>query len=1107
MLTFKIAGSLLGNYFSIQSDTSITGVSTGAGADLVLSAVPAPTAVNSAITATEDTTYSFKVADFGFSDAVAADTLGSITITSLPTTDGTLYLNTTGTPVAVTAGEVITAAELGAGDLTFVPNTNSTAAGSFQFQVTDSLGGTISANTATMDITINVPPAPTAVNSAITATEDTTYSFKVADFGFSDAVAADTLGSITITSLPTTDGTLYLNTTGTPVAVTAGEVITAAELGAGDLTFVPNTNSTAAGSFQFQVTDSLGGTISANTATMDITINVPSAPTAVNSAITATEDTTYSFKVADFGFSDAVAADTLGSITITSLPTTDGTLYLNTTGTPVAVTAGEVITAAELGAGDLTFVPNTNSTAAGSFQFHVTDSLGGTISANTATMDITINVPSADQWINANGGSWYDTANASINWAFGIPVSAENVSISTPTSSNVTVGSDTLVNTLATIAGSTLEITSGTFTILNGTGTNGNAGTILVNGGATLQLTGMISNNGKIWINSQSASAATLLIQGDVTLQGTGVVQLDPSLNPQDFIYGAAAGGTLDNFSTIVGSGNIGNSGDGNLTLVNQAGGVINATNSSYSLFVDTGNQFVNDGPLEASNGADLVIQDPLNNEGGTVSIQDGTVELAITNSLIANFSGLGGTLQLDKTVTGGAAAGVDATSTGTTAAMTITGAGSVTSTGSDGIDATSAGGDIMITPAGSVTGAVTGIAATQDGDGNVTISVGSNSTITGSTIAGTAQYGIEALSFGSGDLSVSTATGDTVDSDSGSAGILAVNEAAAISADSSITVTAYGTINSGTTATGSGNRPGGILAGYLGGTGASIDTPNAAVVGDVFVYNYANITALAGDGIRAVNYGTGNVTVTDEANTTIQTTGTNGQYGIEGFNDGTGDIIVSTSTGDMVESAGTGILAVNEATAIAVGADSSITVTAYGTINSGSAPNTSGSAPAGILAGYNPGGNDEPETGVTGTVVVNNCANITAAGSWGIDAFNYGNGDVTVNDNVGSGAVASTAISGAQYGIGAYANSGGTGDVTVNIGTNASISTSNASTALYGVEAYSSGTGNITVLMSAGDFITSGSDGILAGQLRRPDGADKQQYFGNGRRHHHFGA
>src|SRR5262249_12873789 len=147
------------------------------------------TAVNSAITATETTPYTFKVADFGFSDAVAADTLASVTITSLPS-DGTLALNGT----AIANGQVITAAALNAGNLTFVPNTGSIAVGSFQFKVTDSLSNSLSSNTATMNIAITPPPtpAPTALNTAITATTNTPYTFKLADFAFSDALAADT---------------------------------------------------------------------------------------------------------------------------------------------------------------------------------------------------------------------------------------------------------------------------------------------------------------------------------------------------------------------------------------------------------------------------------------------------------------------------------------------------------------------------------------------------------------------------------------------------------------------------------------------------------------------------------------------------------------------------------------------------------------------------------------------------------------------------------------------------------------------------------------------------------------------------------------------------
>ena len=277
--------------------------------------------------------------------------------------------------------------------------------------------------------------------------------------------------------------------------------------------------------------------------------------------------------------------------------------------------------------------------------------------------------------------------------------------------------------------------------------------------------------------------------------------------------------------------------------------------------------------------------------------------------------------------------------------------------------------------------------------------------------------------SYGTGSISVTTAAGDTVNSASTS--ILAVNGATAIpqSAGSTVTISAYGTINTGTTLQTSGSRPAGILAAYRGaatGTG----TPNANVNGNVFVNDYANITAAAGDGIRAADYGNGNVavivgTLNDVSGGPGTTIDAAVQYGIDAFTYFTGDISVSTtSVGDSITSGGAGILAVSDATALSALADSTITVTTNGTVSSGSNLDTGGETPGGIKAGYNGGTTTAANLNVTGNVIINNNANITAAAGWGIDAFNYGNGDVTVNDS------AQTAVSG-PTGIGAYQESG----------------------------------------------------------------------------------
>ena len=50
--------------------------------------------------------------------------------------------------------------------------------------------------------------------------------------------------------------------------------------------------------------------------------------------------------------------------------------------------------------------------------------------------------------------------------------------------------------------------------------------------------------------------------------------------------------------------------------------------------------------------------------------------------------------------------------------------------------------------------------------------------------------------------------------------------------------------------------------------------------------------------------------------------------------------------------------------------------------------------------------------------------------------------------------------VTGAQAGIGAYQNSGGTGDITITLGSNVAV----AGTSLYGIQANSLGTGSINV-------------------------------------------
>ena len=111
--------------------------------------------------------------------------------------------------------------------------------------------------------------APTASASSVTAMEDTDYSFRAADFNFSDTDADDMLAAVNIVTLPS-KGTLALSGT----AVTAGDSIDRTNLDAGNLTYTPpaNDHGDDFASFTFTVSDgtavSLGGAV--------MTINVTS---------------------------------------------------------------------------------------------------------------------------------------------------------------------------------------------------------------------------------------------------------------------------------------------------------------------------------------------------------------------------------------------------------------------------------------------------------------------------------------------------------------------------------------------------------------------------------------------------------------------------------------------------------------------------------------------------------------------------------------------------------------------------------------------------------------------------------------------------------------
>ena len=370
----------------------------------VVSVNDAPAGADKSITTNEDAPYAFTAADFGFTDPndTPANALLAVKITTLPT-GGTLRDN----GVAVSAGQVVALADITSGKLVWTPpvNANGNALAAFTFQVRDD-GGTAnggvdldqSPNTITFNVTA-VNDAPAGADKTITTLEDTAVTLAAADFGFTDPLdtPANALLAIKITTLPA-GGSLRDN----GAAVTAGQVVTLADITSGKLVWAPGANTYGAGlaSFTFRVQDD-GGTANGgvdldptpNTIIFNVT-TVNDAPAGADKTITTNEDTAVTLAAADFGFTDSLdtPANTLLAVKITTLPA-DGSLRDN----GAAVTAGQVVTLADITSGKLVWTPaaNANGAALASFTFQVQDN-GGTANGgadtdptpNTITVDV-----------------------------------------------------------------------------------------------------------------------------------------------------------------------------------------------------------------------------------------------------------------------------------------------------------------------------------------------------------------------------------------------------------------------------------------------------------------------------------------------------------------------------------------------------------------------------------------------------------------------------------------------------------------------------------------------------------------------------------------------
>lgn len=891
----------------------------------------------------------------------------------------------------------------------------------------------------------------------------------------------------------------------------------------------------------------LGGTIDVTgNSKIDGNATLNQGAVTVESGITLTLDdaTVAGTAIANHG---TVKVDASKKLTLNGASLTGGTLTvsgtLDSTGTTTATNASITNTGVmEAIGGQLTLVASTSTTIAnaGTLQAkgaeldidHEAVTNTGTLAAiNDGTLKlISMTVSNTGGAVSVESGSTLDLETATIDGGT-VTISGTLISIGTSAIDNADI---TVANT------GTISVTSGTLTIdpaVLHTITNHN----LIEASA-----GELDMSGELIVNAADIKAinggilrlTTLTVTNDggsITVDGTSKLYLsDVSIN----------GGSLSNAGNLYGV-----SGLNTITAgVTNTGGTIEVQTGTLNLaggITGVGTLIVDDNATLELGGADaqavtfaggtntLQLDDTSHGFTGTITGQastggtftvTGDANIATSTGDALDFTASGGTSghhgDIELTPTGaltGAANGVVITQNGTgdislTATKDITGlagngitlrdsatgiggitvnnlTGKATGTGANSagvlVENLNAGnnGDISVTQRGGAVGSAYGIDAHTEGGGDITIDAGG--TITGSSI-----YGIRSRSYGAGDQTVTIEAGSVVTS--GSSGIVAVNRATSVGAlaDSTITVNAYGTISSGSSPNLSGNAPAGIQAGYTGATTGA--NANTGVNGTVVINNHADITAAAGYGIHAYNYGNGDVTVNDAAGTTVvgaeegiraqalsggigdvsvtlgaatSVTGAT-SYGILAYSTDQGDISVTIAGGDSITSGSSGIVAVNYATAIADGVDSTISVVAHGTIHSGSALNNDGTTPGAIIAGYKPGGISGFSNAVNGDVTVTSDATIIADAGYGIEAFTWGAGNVTVTAGAGS------SITAAGTAIGAFDHGGG--DV--------SVTNEGSATGAVGLAAIANGTGDITIV-NDGNITSTSLAGISVTQ------------------------
>jgi len=194
---------------------------------------------------------------------------------------------------------------------------------------------------------------------------------------------------------------------------------------------------------------------------------------------------------------------------------------------------------------------------------------------------------------------------------------------------------------IANVRGSVLDGRTETMTIL---------GAVTIAAGSNLTIEGAFNNTGKIVVSSTLShpDLTDLIVGADgATLTGGGELVMTQRI--ENRVFGVSGSATLTNVDNrITGGGLLGN---GVMTLVNEAAGVI-VGNATAGLVINTGNNTIdNAGAINASHGSTVKIVSAINNSGRLES-EGGTLLVSGAVSGTGEAFIVGGTIDFTSTFT-----------------------------------------------------------------------------------------------------------------------------------------------------------------------------------------------------------------------------------------------------------------------------------------------------------------------------------------------------------------------------------------------------------------------------------------------------------------------